>query len=73
MFDRVLGRIVVFKDGIEVGRFDCQNLNSNFSNNYPLRIGVERELNLFTAGILDEIRIYKRLLTSSEIKLLESL
>lgn len=73
LFDRVIGRIIVYKDGIEVGRFDCQNLNSNFSNNYPLRIGVERERNLFTAGVLDEIRIYKRILTNSEIFLLSTL
>jgi hypothetical protein len=67
LFDRTKGVLNFFLNGVFVNTLSCINLNDDFSNNYPLLIGTEREKSLFYNGIIDDIRIYNRALTPSEI------
>jgi hypothetical protein len=70
IFDRVNGKLNYYKNAILVQTVNCQELNGDFSNNYSLKIGVEREGSFYSSGKIDEVRIYKRLLDLSEINYL---
>ena len=72
VFDRTSGKINFYRNGSIADVYNCMDLNADFSNDYPLKIGVEREGTFFTSGILDDIRIYNRALNQSEISYLAS-
>jgi hypothetical protein len=66
-FDRKNGELRFFKNSLPVSSLFCSELNGNFSNNYPLLIGVDREKAYHFNGVIDEIRIYNRVLSQEEI------
>jgi hypothetical protein len=58
-----------YVDGLQVGSFDPTSQNGDLSNSDPLRIGFNAVpgFNSLYKGLLDEITLYNRALTSAEI------
>jgi hypothetical protein len=64
----------LFVDGVAVLTFDPTALNASLINSEPLRIGNHPalDLNCFFKGIIDEVSIYNRALTTNEIQAIYS-
>jgi gliding motility-associated-like protein len=68
IFNRTLGQIEYYQNGLLVSIYSCPNITSNFISNHDLKFGVERHGLQFTSGILDDIAIWNRTLSASEIQ-----
>ncbi len=60
----------IFVDGQEVGSYASSNPTGNSINfnGLNLRIGADGNINRFFDGIIDDVRLYSRVLTAAEIK-----
>jgi gliding motility-associated-like protein len=68
VFNRNLGQVEYYQNGVLISIYSCSNIYSNFISNHDLKFGVERHGLQFTSGLLDDIAIWNRALTVSEIQ-----
>lgn len=67
VYDRTSGIIYTYYNGNIVDSINCPSILSSMVNNYDLKIGVESQGYQFSSGKIDDIGIWNRALTQSEI------
>lgn len=67
VFDRTLGQIRYYLDGVLINTTPCSSLSDSFISSHDLKFGVERSGVYYSSGVLDDIAIYNRALTQQEI------
>lgn len=63
--DKGAGKVILYLDGAFEN--DALDVTDDLSNVYPLRIGTTAASVYYMNGIIDEVRIYKRVLSGQEI------
>ena len=64
--------ITLYVDGVVVGSAIYPNIDISYGNNYPIYIGKERNSSVFFTGIIDDVGIYRGILTQNQIHSLYS-
>ena len=64
--DRTAGKVTIYHNGQNIGQADISIVTGSLSDTYPLDIG-RRQWGGYTNGSVDEVRIYNRSLTPSEV------
>ncbi|MCC7438968.1 MAG: LamG domain-containing protein [Armatimonadetes bacterium] len=60
--------VTLYIDGVVAGSVTQPGIDVSYNNNYPIYIGKERNSSVFFTGVIDDVRIYRGILSQNQIR-----